>query len=65
MDWELDPTLRAILVCPACKAALSDVKRGLLCLECKRIYPVVDNVPMMLEELSKPATLEELSAHEI
>jgi uncharacterized protein YbaR (Trm112 family) len=39
-----------ILVCPICKATL-DVKTdesGLKCVECHRVYPIRDGIPVML-----------------
>jgi uncharacterized protein len=42
----------AILVCPICKKPvqyLSD-HSGLKCLSCKRVYPVRDDIPVMLPE---------------
>jgi uncharacterized protein YbaR (Trm112 family) len=42
--------LLEILVCPLCKAAL-DLKpdgSGLKCVQCKRVYPVRDDIPVML-----------------
>ncbi len=39
-----------ILVCPLCKTSL-DVKNdgsGLKCVQCKRVYPVRDDIPVML-----------------
>jgi uncharacterized protein len=39
-----------ILVCPICKAAL-DVKAdesGLKCVECHRVYPIREGIPVML-----------------
>jgi uncharacterized protein len=50
--------LLAILVCPACKKPvhlLTD-SSGLKCEGCKRIYPVRDDIPVMLIE---EATIEE------
>ena len=46
----LDPALLAILACPYCKA---DVKvtsdgEGLKCLECHRVYPIREDIPVML-----------------
>lgn len=39
-----------ILVCPACKAkvVLKEDGSGLKCVECKRVYPVRDDIPIML-----------------
>lgn len=42
--------LLEILVCPACKTPVVLVKDGsaLKCAACKRVYPVVDDIPVML-----------------
>ena len=42
--------LLEILVCPACKAKvkLKEDGSGLKCVECKRVYPVRDDIPIML-----------------
>jgi uncharacterized protein YbaR (Trm112 family) len=50
--------LLEILVCPVCKAAL-DMKAdqsGLKCVECHRVYPIRDEIPVMLVD---QATIEE------
>jgi uncharacterized protein YbaR (Trm112 family) len=42
--------LLEILACPACKADV-DVKpdgQALKCVECKRVYPIRDDIPVML-----------------
>lgn len=42
--------LLEILVCPVCKAGL-DLKpdgSGLKCVECRRVYPIRDDIPVML-----------------
>jgi uncharacterized protein YbaR (Trm112 family) len=42
--------LLEILVCPVCKAAL-ELKQdpnGLKCVQCKRVYPIRDDIPVML-----------------
>jgi uncharacterized protein YbaR (Trm112 family) len=46
----LDPQLLEILACPQCKA---DVKltvddKGLKCVKCCRVYPIKDDIPVML-----------------
>jgi uncharacterized protein len=44
--------LLAILVCPVCKKPvhLLSNSSGLQCEGCKRIYPVRDDIPVMLAE---------------
>jgi uncharacterized protein len=46
-----------ILVCPVCKAqvVLKADESGLKCVECKRVYPVRDDIPIMLKD---QATIE-------
>lgn len=46
------PALLEILVCPECKTAvrLVDQETGLKCDTCGRIYPIHDDVPVMLVE---------------
>jgi uncharacterized protein YbaR (Trm112 family) len=50
--------LLEILVCPACKAKveLKADGSGLKCVECGRVYPVRDDIPVMLID---EATIEE------
>ena len=48
----LSKELLEILVCPLCKASLelkSD-QSGLKCTQCKRVYPIRDEIPVMLIE---------------
>jgi uncharacterized protein YbaR (Trm112 family) len=42
--------LLEILACPACKAKveLKPDGSGLKCTECKRVYPIRDDIPVML-----------------
>jgi len=46
----LDPKLLEILACPACRASVRLLPdgSGLRCDQCRRIYPVVDDIPVML-----------------
>jgi len=44
------PDLLKLLVCPVCKASLSPVDHdeGLKCNTCHRVYPIRDDIPVML-----------------
>lgn len=44
--------LLEILACPACRGKIvhDDEKDTLTCSECKRIYPIKDDIPVMLVE---------------
>jgi uncharacterized protein len=46
----IDKDLLEILVCPACKKPLTVQGNGdsLKCSECRRVYPIRDNIPVML-----------------
>jgi hypothetical protein len=54
----VDPALLAILVCPECKTPVQLVKNGagLKCGTCHRVYPIKDDIPVMLVD---EATVEE------
>jgi uncharacterized protein YbaR (Trm112 family) len=41
-----------ILVCPLCKAELQlkPDESGLKCTQCKRVYPIRDDIPVMIVE---------------
>ena len=54
----VDPTLLEILVCPECKTPVRQVHdgAGLKCDTCRRVYPVKDDIPVMLVD---EATVEE------
>ncbi len=47
---KLDPVLMEILVCPDCKGTLraDDANDELVCTGCGLIYPVRDDIPVML-----------------
>jgi len=42
--------LLEILVCPFCKGEvrLQPAETGLKCVECRRVYPIRDGIPVML-----------------
>ncbi|MEE8200059.1 MAG: Trm112 family protein [Candidatus Acidoferrales bacterium] len=46
----LDRELLEILVCPECKTpvALTTDQKGLRCATCRRVYPIKDDIPIML-----------------
>ncbi len=52
----LSQELLDILACPKCKGGLrlTDAKDGLQCSACKLVYPVRDDIPIMLIEEAKP-----------
>ena len=47
-----------ILVCPVCKAKvlLKEDGSGLKCVNCRRVYPIRDDIPVMLKD---EATIEQ------
>lgn len=54
----VDPALLEILVCPECKAPVRLVKNdtALRCDNCHRVYPIKDDIPVMLVD---EATIEQ------
>ena len=50
LPMPVDPELLAILACPACKTEVVLVKDGtaLKCNQCHRVYPIKDDIPVML-----------------
>ena len=46
----VDTELLKILACPSCKTPVTLVKNGeaLKCSDCNRVYPVKDDIPIML-----------------
>ena len=54
----LDPKLLEILICPACRGKVASVndETGLECSGCGRVYPVRDDIPVMLVEEASPPT---------
>ena len=51
----VNPELLKILVCPLCKAPLNltESGQGLKCTECRRVYPIRDDIPVMLVDEAK------------
>jgi hypothetical protein len=54
----VDPALLEILVCPVCRTPVHLVKDGaaLRCDTCRRVYPIQDDIPIMLVD---EATIED------
>ena len=52
----LDPFLLSILVCPKCKGTLTEVHdpEGLACTSCRLLYPIHEDIPVMLVEGALP-----------
>jgi uncharacterized protein YbaR (Trm112 family) len=46
----VNPELLKILVCPLCKAPVTLIEsgQGLKCSQCRRVYPIRDDIPVML-----------------
>jgi uncharacterized protein YbaR (Trm112 family) len=51
----IDPEIRQLLVCPSCRASLDDGDDELVCTGCGLIYPVRDDIPVLLvDEARRP-----------
>jgi uncharacterized protein YbaR (Trm112 family) len=55
LTMPISEQLLEILVCPACRAKveIKPDKSGLKCVECKRVYPIRDDIPVMLIDEAK------------
>ncbi|MEO6512482.1 MAG: Trm112 family protein [Nocardioides sp.] len=52
---KIDPALRELIVCPACHAELRDGDDELICTGCGLVYPVRDDIPVLLvDEARQP-----------
>lgn len=54
----ISPDLLEILICPACRnrVELKPDGSGLRCVSCKRLYPIRDEIPVMMVD---EATIDE------
>ena len=52
----VDPQLLEMLHCPPCQVRVVPVDdgRGLRCSQCGRVYPIRDDIPIMLVEEATP-----------
>jgi len=55
----IDKELLEILACPICKGELILKGDKLICLKCKKYYPIKDGIPIMLIEEAKDLDTEE------
>ena len=48
----IDKELLAILACPVCKTEIKMTtdEAGLKCLKCHRVYPIKDDIPVMIPD---------------
>jgi uncharacterized protein YbaR (Trm112 family) len=54
----LSPGLSEVIACPVClKSLVPRGEDGLKCTECKRVYPIRNGIPILLEP---EATIEQL-----
>jgi len=55
LPMAISKELLEILVCPLCKATveLKPDGSGLKCVQCKRVYPIRDDIPVMLIDEAK------------
>lgn len=58
----LDEALKKMLVCPECRGELEmhEEVQEIHCLACKVIYPIEDDIPVMLREEAKPLSASRL-----
>ena len=56
MTMAIKKELLDILACPTCKGdlVLDETRQGLICLSCKLVYEIRDDIPVMLIEEAKP-----------
>lgn len=52
----MDPNFVSILACPTCRGpvTMNEDKTGLVCQACAVIYPIREDIPIMLVEEAKP-----------
>ena len=52
--------LLKIIACPVCKSKCIFGDRNLICSNCGKIYPIIDDIPIMLTDELKPTPWDEL-----
>ena len=63
----VDPELLAILACPHCKTPVTLVKNGtaLKCGQCHRVYPIKDDIPVMLDRRGHDRTRRQVNGRTV
>jgi len=51
---QFDPVILDQLACPACKGNLRLDDARLVCVSCRRAYPIVDGIPALTVERAQP-----------
>jgi len=46
----MDKSLLQIIVCPACEGDVEEKEDKLICLSCKRRYPIKEGIPVLIEK---------------
>ncbi|NOZ63890.1 MAG: Trm112 family protein [Caldiserica bacterium] len=49
----MDEKLLEILACPKCKGGVKWKEDKIICLQCKKYYPIKEGIPVMLIEEAK------------
>ncbi|MBI5579995.1 MAG: Trm112 family protein [Deltaproteobacteria bacterium] len=54
----INPELLEILACPKCKGGirLNQAQDGLICDQCRLLYEIRDDIPIMLIDEARPVT---------
>ena len=54
----INPELLEILACPKCKGGirLNQTQDGLICDQCRLLYEIRDDIPIMLIDEARPVT---------
>ena len=53
-----------MLCCPVCKGDVQEVDGKIVCSDCRRKYPIKDDIPIMLVEDSELPEKDELQSNE-
>lgn len=56
-NYMVSEVLKKILACPVCKGSLQFEETRILCLKCKKAYPIRDGIPVMLIDEAEDISL--------